>query len=253
MRRVDLNCDLGEGAGHDAELMPLITSANIACGGHAGDEATMRATVTLAKAHGVAVGAHPGYPDRKNFGRRELRARPDEVMAWVTAQILALQHVAQGMGVSLVHVKPHGALYNQSARDRALADAVAQAVQAIDPGLVLVGPAGSELMAAGRRLGLTVAREAFADRAYRADDTLVPRSDPQALVADPEQVKRQVLRLVRDGVVGSVEGHSVAVTADTICLHGDGDHAVEFARTLRAALAGAGIAVERFSKRNDTR
>jgi UPF0271 protein len=241
MAAVDLNCDLGEGAGHDAELMPLVTSANIACGGHAGDRETMRATVELARRHGVAVGAHPGFADPAHFGRRELALAPEAAAELVLDQVSTLRAVALGLGVTVRHVKPHGALYNLAARDRRLAAAIAEAVRRVDPGLILVGLAGSELLAAGREGGLRVASEAFADRAYRADGSLVPRGEAGALLADPAAAAAQALRLAREGRVRAGDGADVAVVADTLCLHGDGPSAVAFARRLRAELAAAGI------------
>ena len=243
MSRIDLNCDLGEGAAHDAELMPLVTSANIACGGHAGDTETMRATVELALRHGVAIGAHPGLEDREHFGRRELPLTPADAKALVRRQIRLLDQVARSCGGRVAHVKPHGALYNQAARDAALAQAVAAAVAESDPRLFLVGLAGSELVAAARALGLRMAAEAFADRTYRPDGSLTPRSQPQAMIPDEAGAVTQVLRLIREGWVRAVDGGRVAISADTICMHGDGPHAVEFARRLRAELAAAGIAV----------
>jgi UPF0271 protein len=223
--RIDLNCDLGEGAGHDAELMPCITSANLACGAHAGDADTMRATVALAQRHGVAIGAHPGYEDREHFGRREMALAVGEVRSLVERQVRALREMA-----AVVHVKPHGALYNLAARDAAVAREVAAAVSAVDAGLVLVALRGSELVRAGRAGGLRVAEEVFADRTYRADGSLTPRSEPGAVITDEAEVVAQAMRLVRGG-------------ADTICLHGDGVHAVAFARRLSAELRQAGIAI----------
>jgi len=247
MRCIDLNCDLGEGAGRDAELMPLITSANIACGAHAGDGATMRATVALAKAQGVAVGAHPGYADREHFGRIERSLAPAEVHRLVLGQVRALQRIAAEAGVRLAHVKAHGALYNQAARDEALAAAIAGAVRAADPRLVLFGPAGSALLRAGQAAGLTVAREVFADRTYQADGSLTPRARPDALIADEEAAVAQALRLVREGGVRATDGTDVILGADTICLHGDGAHAVAFARRIGAALRAAGIEPRAFA------
>jgi len=241
MARVDLNCDLGEGAGHDAELMPLVTSANVACGAHAGDERTMRATVDLARRHGVAVGAHPGFADPEHFGRRELPVMPDEVHALVLAQVRALQRTAVDAGGRVVHVKPHGALYNLAARNTLIADAVAQAVYEADPRLVLFALAGSALARAGRTGGLDVAEEAFVDRTYQADGSLTPRHQPEALITDAAAAVAQALALVQRGRVRATDGTEVAVTADTLCLHGDGPQAVAFAQQLRAALAAAGV------------
>lgn len=241
--RIDLNCDLGEGAGHDAELMPLITSANIACGGHAGDEATMRATIALARKHGAAVGAHPGFADRANFGRRELSVTPGEVFALITDQVGAFRRLTAEAGVPVRHVKPHGALYNQAARDARLAQAVAGAVRALDPALILFGLAGSELVKAGRAAGLRVAEEVFADRTYQAGGSLTSRNRPDAMIADEAAAARQVIRLVKEGVVRATDGTEARLTADTVCLHGDGPRAAAFARRLRAELAAAGIGV----------
>ena len=239
--RVDLNCDLGEGAGHDAELMPLITSANIACGAHAGDLATMRATVTLAKKHGVAIGAHPGFADRANFGRRELPVSPDEVHRLVHDQVLQLQAIARAAGGRLAHVKPHGALYNQAARDTLMAQAVVMAIYEADPRLILFGLAGSQLVAAAEACGLPVAREVFADRTYQADGLLTPRAQPNAVITDEAAAVTQVLRMVREGRVRSSDGADVMIQADTVCLHGDGAHPVGFARRLRSELVAAGV------------
>lgn len=240
--RVDLNCDLGEGAGHDAELMPWVTSASIACGAHAGDATTMRVTVELAQKHGVAIGAHPGFADRENFGRRELAVSPQEVRALVAEQVDALR----GMAV-VRHVKPHGALYNLAARDAGIAEAVADAVAACDMGLVLFGPAGSALVRAGQARGLRVASEVFADRSYQADGSLTPRSRPDALIDDEARTVAQVLRMVREGRVRATDGTDLAIWADTICLHGDGEHAVAFAQRLNRELRAAGMDLKAFS------
>ncbi len=238
MARIDLNCDLGEGAACDAALMPLVTSANIACGGHAGDRETMRATVALARAQGVGVGAHPGFADRANFGRRELALGPREIERLVTEQVAAL-----GEFGAVRHVKPHGALYNLAARERTVAEAIAAAVSAVDPALILFGLAGSALLAAGRTRGLRVVGEFFADRTYRADGSLTPRNVVGALIEDEEAMVAQVLRLVRDGVVRATNGVDVRIEAETVCLHGDGPRAVSFARRLRAELQSAGVEV----------
>ena len=246
MPRIDLNCDLGEGAGHDAGLMPLITSANIACGAHAGDEAMMRATVKLAQEHAVAIGAHPGLADRENFGRRELPVTPVEAHGLVLAQTRLLQVIARQCGASVRHVKAHGALYNMAARDAALARAVAEAVYEADPRLILFGLAGSKLLEAGQACGLQVASEVFADRTYQADGTLTPRSQPNALITDENAAMAQVRRMVREAVVRATGGTEVKITADTVCLHGDGAHPVEFARRLRRELTAAGIEIKAF-------
>jgi UPF0271 protein len=245
MLRVDLNCDLGEGGAHDAVLMPLITSANIACGGHAGDEATMRATIRLAREHGVAIGAHPGLADRANFGRVEQPLTPAEARALVLAQTERLQRLAEELGGMVTHVKPHGALYNMAARDAALAQAVAGAVYEADSRLTLVGLAGSRLTEAGQAAGLRVLHEVFADRTYQADGSLTPRSRADALITDGELVVGQVLRMVREGRVRATDGSEVEIRADTICLHGDGPNPVLFARELRRELESAGVEIRR--------
>lgn len=246
MRCVDLNCDLGEGAGCDAVLMPLITSANIACGAHAGDEAEMRATLRLAKRHGVAAGAHPGFGDRANFGRSELPVMPEEVHALVLAQVRRLQLLAAEEDMRLAHVKLHGALYNQVARNTLLAAAAAQAIYEADPRFVFFTLAGSASVRAARDAGLIVAEEVFADRTYQADGTLTPRSQPGALIADGATAVAQVQRMVMEGLVRATDATDVAIRADTVCVHGDGALAVGFAQALRGALVAAGVEVRRF-------
>ena len=233
---IDLNCDLGEGSPHDAELMPLITSANIACGAHAGDEPSMRQCIALAIRHGVAIGAHPGYADRDYFGRRELELSLPEVFQLVQDQVRLLQALATVQGASLSHVKPHGALYNQAARDPLLATAIAEAVRQLDPSLVVFGLAGSELPRAARAVGLKAADEVFADRTYRADGSLTPRNRPDALIEDSAAACAQVLRMIREGVVRTIDGTDFPLHADTVCLHGESAGAVAFARRLNEAL-----------------
>ncbi|MGA3007170.1 MAG: 5-oxoprolinase subunit PxpA [Opitutaceae bacterium] len=238
MNIIDLNCDLGEGAGHDAALMPLVSSVSIACGGHAGDEATMRATIALAEKYGVAIGAHPGFADRENFGRLELALSAEEIWALTIRQIMALRALTP-----LRHVKPHGGLYNRAARDPAAAGAVADAVCAVDSKLILFALAGSELVKAGRARGLRVAEEAFADRTYQADGSLTPRSQPDGLIRDEKQALAQVLRLIRDGKIRAVDGTDRSIAADTVCLHGDSPQAVAFAQRLKEGLTTAGIEI----------
>lgn len=240
---IDLNCDLGEGGGHDEALMPLITSASIACGAHAGDEATMRATVRLALRHGVAIGAHPGFADRQHFGRRELALTPKEIIALVRAQVEALRVIAQEEGAVVTYVKPHGALYNLAARETIVADAIAEAVTGVNAGLLLYGLAGSASLEAGRARGLRVVAEVFADRSYQADGSLTPRSRPEALLKDEAASVAQVVRIIREGRVFATDGTDVPITADTVCLHGDGEEAVAFARGLRTALLREGVRV----------
>lgn len=244
--RIDLNADLGESfgpwpMGRDAELMPLITSANVACGFHAGDPGTMRATVALARRHGVAIGAHPGFPDLVGFGRRDLKASPQEIEDFVLYQVAALAGLAAAQGVRLQHVKAHGALYTMACRDGAMADAIARAVAALDRSLILFGLPESELLRAGRAAGLRVAAEGFADRAYAPDGSLAPRSQPGSVLHDPALVAARAVRMARDREVVAVDGSIVRVEADTICLHGDTPGAVDLARAVRAALQEAGI------------
>ncbi len=234
--RIDLNCDLGEGAPHDAALMPLITSANIACGAHAGDPETMRATVALAQRHGAAIGAHPGFADRASFGRRELTLPRGEIIGTVRAQIALLASMAP-----LRHVKPHGALYHMAARDAAVADAVAAAIHETDPALVVFAPPASALSRAAAARGLRVAAEVFADRTYQPDGSLTPRSEPGALITDPHAAAAQILRILQEGTVPTTGGAAFAIVADTVCIHGDGPSPVEFAHRLRAELSAAGI------------
>lgn len=234
---IDLNCDMGEGIGSDAAIMPYITSANIACGLHAGDQATMRATVRLTKRYGVAVGAHPGWRDRQGFGRNEMNLPSEEVEALVFEQVKALAAIAHEEGVELHHVKPHGALYNQAARDWELAEAIARAVKSLSGELVLVGLAGSSLFEAGVEAGLRVANEGFPDRNYNPDGTLVSRREPHALLESPEEIASHAIELVRQGIAFS--GRRVRV--ETLCLHGDHPRAAENARAVHDALREYGI------------
>ena len=246
---VDLNCDVGEsfGAyqiGNDAEVLNYVTSASIACGFHAGDPATMRRTVKLASERGVAIGAHPGLPDLVGFGRRAMELTPQQAFDLVMYQIGALQAFATANGAKLRHVKPHGALYTMAATDAGLAKAIAEAVLRLDPRLVLVGFAGSELVAAGKAAGLAVANEVFADRTYQSDGTLTSRRHSGALVTDADQAARRAVRMVREGKVLSDKGTELPVRADTICIHGDGPYALEFAKAIRERLGAEGIDVK---------
>ena len=242
--RIDLNCDLGEGAGHDAALMPLITSANIACGAHAGDAATMRATVALAQRHGVGIGAHPGFADRENFGRRELPISPADAAGLVCAQIQALQKIAAATKAEVRHVKLHGALYNMASRDAELARAIVEAVWSTEWKPMLFVLAGSVLERVARaRSGGRVVSEVFADRTYQRDGSLTPRTQPDALIRDEAAAVAQVLRMIREGVVRATDGTDIPIVADTVCVHGDGPAPVEFAKRLRAEFAAAGIEV----------
>jgi UPF0271 protein len=245
--QIDLNADVGEsfGAwrlGDDERLIPLVSSVNIACGAHAGDPSTITRTVRLAVAHGAAIGAHPGYPDLAGFGRRDLEMAPYELAATLIAQVGAVQAIASSEDATVRHVKPHGALYNRAARDEGLAAAVADAIARLDRDLLLVGLAGSALLAAGRAAGLAVLGEGFADRAYEADGSLRDRRTPGA-VLDPVAAAAQAVSIARDRCVVATDGTRVVVEADTVCVHGDGAQAVETATAVRAALEAAGIAV----------
>lgn len=247
--RIDLNSDLGESfgpwpMGQDAALMDSISSANVACGFHAGDPGAMRATITMARAKGVAIGAHPGFQDLVGFGRREMKATPAEVEDLVLYQVSALAGMAAAQGVTLQHVKAHGALYNMACRDRALADAIAKAVAGFDRSLILFGLPNSELLRAGEAAGLPVAAEVFADRAYDPDGSLTARSKPGSVIHDTGMVVARAIKMVRDKQVIAVDGSTIALQADTICLHGDTPGAAEHARAVRAGLEAAGISIK---------
>jgi UPF0271 protein len=253
---IDLNCDLGESfgpwtIGADEAVMPHITSANVACGAHAGDPAVMRRTVRLARAAGVAVGAHPGFPDLQGFGRREMAVAPRDVEDFVLAQVGALSAIARAEGVTLRHVKAHGALYNMAARDRALADAIARAIRAFDPALAMFGLPNSSMMDAARAAGLTAAAEGFADRAYQPDGSLVPRFAPGAVIHDAGAVIDHAVRMARDGVVLTPAGEEIRLRIDTICVHGDTPGAPELARRIRTALEDGGIEVRALARSRD--
>jgi UPF0271 protein len=246
---IDLNCDMGESfgdwtMGNDAALMPFISSANIACGFHAGDPVVMRKTVRLALRYGGAVGAHPGLPDLQGFGRRNMHFSPEEAYAFTLYQIGALQTITASEGGELRHVKPHGALYNMAAKDRSLADAIAEAVRATNPRLILFGLSGSALIAAGKDKGLHTCNEVFADRSYQPDGSLTPRTQPGALIKDTEQAVQQALQMVQRQQVVSANGATVPLNPETICLHGDGAHALEFAQAIHTAFRQKGIVVK---------
>ncbi len=233
--RIDLNSDLGESfgpwaMGHDAALMDSISSANVACGFHAGDPGTMRATIALARDKGVAIGAHPGFQDLVGFGRREIKASPAEVADLVLYQVSALAGMAAAHGIKLQHVKPHGALYNMACKDRGLADAIAAAVASLDRSLILFGLPDSELLRAGEAAGLAVAAEVFADRAYDPDGSLTARAKPGSVIHDTQQVVERAIKMVKDQRVIAVDGSTIALRADTICLHGDTPGAADHAQ-----------------------
>lgn len=237
--KIDLNCDMGENIGNDAEIMPYITSANIACGFHAGDEMSMQKTVRLAKDYGVAIGAHPGWKDKDGFGRREMFLSTEDVEALVLEQIRALHVIASAEGLELHHVKMHGALYNQSAKDKALASAIARAVKRFSPELILLGLAGSALIKAGTESGLKVAQEGFPDRNYNPDGTLASRRQANALLESPEEVAAHALKLAQEGI--DFGGRRVRLA--TLCLHGDHPHAAENAKVVHAVLEKSGIEI----------
>ncbi len=253
MNRVDLNSDLGESFGAytiglDSEVIAHVSSANIACGFHAGDPLVMDRTVAAAKAAGVAVGAHPGYPDLMGFGRRNMVCTPKEVKAYVQYQLGALKAFTAAHGVPLQHCKPHGSLYNMAAKDPALAEAIAEAIAEVDSEVILLGLAGSAMLEAGRRAGLRVASEVFADRAYQADGSLVPRSRPGAVIHDKAEAIARTVRMVKEGTVTAITGEEVAIEAHSICVHGDNPSAVEFVKNIRAALEAEGVEIAPISK-----
>jgi UPF0271 protein len=247
--RIDLNSDLGESfgpwpMGDDAALMDSITSANVACGFHAGDPGAMRATIALSREKNVAIGAHPGFQDLVGFGRREMKATASEVEDLVLYQLSALAGMASAQGVRLQHVKAHGALYNMACRDRVLADAIAKSVAGFDRSLILFGLPNSELLRAGKAAGLSTAAEVFADRAYDSDGSLTSRAKPGSVIHDASKVVERAVRMVRDRQVVAIDGSTIALEADTICLHGDTTGAAELAKAVREGLQSAGILVE---------
>lgn len=244
MLTVDLNCDLGEGYPADAALMPLITSANIACGYHAGDKDTMRRTIALALEHGVAIGAHPGFEDKVNFGRKAMSLSLPEVYQLVQEQILDLASIAHQEGAHVQHVKPHGALYNLAAQSLEWAAAIAEAVRDFNADLILFGLSGSLSVKVAQTLGLRTANEVFADRSYQPDGSLTPRDQAHALIESTEECITQVLHMVEQGQVRTLQGQNIPLHADTICLHGDGMHAISFAQAIRHALEAKKIVIQ---------
>jgi UPF0271 protein len=255
---IDLNCDMGEGMDSDADVFPFITSANIACGGHAGDDDTMRRTVELAMQHGVAIGAHPSYPDRANFGRVDILGDGvtqsgtgvtlEELPDIIGEQLRRLAGVCREFGAPMRHVKPHGALYNRAAKDAVISTIICRAIFDFDPALMLYGLSGSEMGRQADGMGLRFISEVFADRTYAPDGSLTPRTEPHALINDPAQTLRQVLKMVKEGRVdvytkeGAPSGE-VSLAAETVCLHGDGEHAVEFAEMIHDRLSTAGVLI----------
>lgn len=254
MKKIDINCDMGEGignpalpAGRDELLMPYISSANIACGYHAGDENIMKETVALCIRHNVSIGAHPSFPDRENFGRAEMKLAPDEIYDLVSAQIKLLDEIVKAAGSELKHVKPHGALYNMAARNAQLAAIISLAVKDHNHKLILFGLSGSHLIKQGKNMGLKTASEVFADRTYLDSGNLTPRNLPGALIEDANKSVRQVLQMVHEGTVTSLLGKKIPIMADTVCIHGDGAHAVEFAKAIFQSLKEKNIEINAVS------
>lgn len=247
MREVDLNCDMGEGMGDDVGLLEFVTSANIACGVHAGDRRTMETTMRAAIARDVAVGAHPSYPDREHFGRISMVLPPKEIEELVIEQIETLAQIAAANGIRLSHVKPHGALYNDAARDEKLAGVIAAAIRRTDAALIFIGLAGSKMLDAGKKAGLRIAAEAFCDRAYESDGSLRSRSLPGAVHHDPELASRQALDIAVHQRVRTHDGEMIVIEAGTLCIHGDSPNAVAMTRAVRAALEEAGVVVRRLA------
>ena len=237
--RPDINCDMGEGIGNDELIMPFISSANIACGYHAGDSATMWQTIELAIKHNVIIGAHLSFLDRKNFGRTEMSLDKAEVYDLVIQQLIILNDIATELDTELHHVKPHGALYNMSARDAALANTIATAVKDFNSHLILFGLSGSHSISEAKAIGLQTASEVFADRTYQDDGLLTPRSQPNALIVETNKVVQQVLQMIKEGKVTTVSGKEIPIMAETICIHGDGKQAVEFAKAIHKAVKKA--------------
>lgn len=253
-RTIDLNCDMGEAFGiyqfgADLDIIGSISSANIACGWHAGDPVVMEARVKLCKEHGVAIGAHPGFPDLMGFGRRNMNCSPAELRSYILYQVGALQGFVRSQGLKLSHVKAHGNLYNMAAVNAEMARSIAQAVYDLDSELVFVGLAGSELCKAGRQIGLRVAEEVFADRAYKPDGNLVPRGEPGAVFHEVEQAVQRIVQLVEKGTLTAQDGSEIAVQGDTICLHGDTPGAADYAKAVRQQLEQRGIEVRAMNAR----
>ena len=248
MYKIDLNCDMGESfgtyqLGNDEEILDFVTSANIACGFHAGDPTTMRKTVKMALEKNVAIGVHPGLPDLAGFGRRNIQITPEEAYDLVLYQVGALSAFVKAEGGKLQHVKPHGALYNMAARDYSLSLSIAKAIYRMDPELILFGLAGSELIKAGEKVGLRCANEVFSDRTYQQDGTLTPRTNSNAIIHTQERAVNQVIRMIKEGKVLSQQGLDVPINAQTICIHGDNKHALEFAKYLSSSLLNEKVTV----------
>ncbi|WHY02894.1 5-oxoprolinase subunit PxpA [Neobacillus sp. DY30] len=250
MSYIDINCDLGESyglfkIGNDKEVLKHISSANIACGYHAGDHNVMMETIQLAKKYHVNIGAHPGFPDILGFGRREMNVSPREIYNLTLYQMGALSAFAKAEGVNLVHVKPHGALYNMAAKSRVIADAIAQAVTDFDAKLILFGLSGSELIQAGKEKGLMTAQEVFADRTYQIDGSLTSRNDDNSMIHDMNIAAQRIIRMIKEGKVTTTDGTDIAITADTVCVHGDEPAALDFITELKYALTKENIEVRK--------
>jgi UPF0271 protein len=253
MFAVDLNCDMGESTtslkiGDDESIMPFISSANIACGFHGGDPQVIAATIDLAKRYQVAIGAHPSFPDLENFGRKEMALDPEGIRNLIIYQVSALKGLAASMNARLTHVKPHGALYNMAARRQDYAEAIANAVMTIDPNLVLFGLAGSKMLSTAAEIGLTTCAEVFADRSYQDDGLLTPRTQPGAMIKDVQQSVQQVVGMVKEGRVRSMNGRWIELKADTICIHGDTPGAADYAKAIRLGLENEGIIIKSYIK-----
>jgi UPF0271 protein len=242
-RSIDINADLGEGDAFDRELLMLVSSANISCGAHAGSPQDIKQAIGWALENGVIIGAHPSYPDRDHWGRRSLSLSAEELRATLMSQLQWLETQVRELGGQLRHIKPHGALYNDAARNAQLAGQIAACVKSFDPSLILVGLAGGHLLNAGERAGLRVAAEAFVDRRYQADGSLVPRSHPLALIESEEEALNQALAFANHLPITAVDGSLISIKADTLCIHGDSDHALQFASVVKSALTSQGIAV----------
>ena len=256
MKKVDLNCDLGEsfGAykiGMDEQILPLISSANIACGFHAADPMVMEKTTALAAANGIGMGAHPGFPDLQGFGRREMKLSPAEVKALIIYQIGALSAFVKAAGGSLQHVKPHGALYNMAGKDEKLAMAICEGIKAVDGSLIVLGQSGSRMEEAAKKLGLPFAKEVFADRAYEEDGSLVARSKPGAMIEDEEKAVSRVIRMIKEGKVQTITGKDIPIEADSVCVHGDGEKALKFVEKIRKELLKEKIEIVPLGKLSD--
>lgn len=241
--KIDINCDMGEGMLNDADIMPYISSANIACGYHAGDENTMHNTIDLCLKHNVAIGAHPGFDDKVNFGRKPILLSADELYQLVWKQLEIIQAICNEKQAALHHVKLHGALYNMAAKDKSISNITAQAVKDFNPELIFYGLSGSVMISEAKALGLKTANEVFADRTYQPDGTLTPRTQPHALIKQSTEVIRQVEQIVKEKRVTTLTGEIIPIKADTICIHGDGDHALEFTKSIHRSLQSFGCKI----------